>query len=92
MKIVCISDTNGCHHGIENLEGDILIHCGDFTNSGTEKQVFEFMKWLGGLKFTHKIVIAGHKEYTFDIEMYQSELKNIFHKGFPDYDGDLYKN
>lgn len=35
MKIVCISDTNGDHSGLEELEGDILIHCGDFTKSGT---------------------------------------------------------
>ena len=36
--------------------------------------------------------MAGHKEMTFDTEQYQSHLRNIFHKNFPEYDGELYKS
>jgi hypothetical protein len=75
-RFVCISDT----HSTTNLEtfphipsGDVLIHCGDFTQSSTEvcsflhdsslsKSQAEFEKFflfLDSLPHTHKIVIGG---------------------------------
>jgi len=33
-RIVAISDTHNQHDEIELPEGDILVHCGDFTNTG----------------------------------------------------------
>ncbi len=35
MRLVVLSDTHGLHDRIESLpEGDILVHAGDFMNSG----------------------------------------------------------
>ena len=36
---MCISDTHGLHRGVAVPRGDILIHCGDITNTGEPDQV-----------------------------------------------------
>jgi Icc-related predicted phosphoesterase len=69
MKIVCISDTHGLHKSMEHLlpEGDILIHAGDCTNVGKEKEIEEFIYWFQNLKgFDTKIFIAGNHDFGFE--------------------------
>ena len=48
------------------LIGDILLHCGDFTDLGKEEEVEDFNNWIGELPYKHKIVIAGNHELSFD--------------------------
>jgi len=82
MKIVCISDTHGSHWEFDRiLEGDVLVHSGDFTGSGVLAQVKDFNDWLGHQKFKHKLVIAGNHDWWLykhkdDIEKIQSVLSN----------------
>ena len=70
VRIVVISDTHEVE-GWENQvqDGDILIHCGDFTMLGMKKEVESFKSKLLLLPHKHKIVIAGNHELTFDTEM-----------------------
>ena len=42
MRIVCLSDTHNLHERIQVPEGDLLLHAGDATNRGTEKEVAAF--------------------------------------------------
>lgn len=68
MRIVAISDTHDCHqhYNSESLPaGDILIHGGDMTRSGTLEEVEAFNAWLGTLDFQHKLVIAGNHDWCF---------------------------
>ena len=67
MRIVCISDTHCKHWQIPLPDGDILIHSGDFTNSGNEKQIVDFNNWLGVIKprYKHIILIAGNHDNLF---------------------------
>jgi Icc-related predicted phosphoesterase len=58
--IVAISDTHGRHRDVEVPEGDILIHAGDFTSSGSLRDIEEFDDWLAGLHHETKIVVAGN--------------------------------
>lgn len=37
----------------------MLVVAGDFSNEGRPQEIQEFSDWLKGLKFRHKIVIAG---------------------------------
>ena len=48
MRVVTISDTHGLHDSIGNLpKGDILVHAGDFMNSGYDPQgILWFNRWL----------------------------------------------
>jgi len=39
VRLVVISDTHGLHNMIDNLpDGDVLVHAGDFMNSGYDVQ------------------------------------------------------
>lgn len=69
-KITFISDTHGKHHEITGdlPGGDILIHCGDFMNSGRyEGEAISFLEWFNGLdNYKHKIFIAGNHDRLFE--------------------------
>ena len=57
LRLVCVSDTHGRHRHVNVPPGDILIHAGDFTHFGKEKDVTDFNDWLGEQDHSHKIVI-----------------------------------
>jgi Icc-related predicted phosphoesterase len=66
--ITFISDTHGKHHllnkDINHINGDILIHAGDFMNSGwNEIEAIEFFKWFDAIdNYDTKIFIAGNHD------------------------------
>ena len=63
MRIVCLSDT---HNRIPAVpKGDIPIHAGDLSVSGTVKEVQAQLDWLKTLPHPHKIVIAGNHDKVF---------------------------
>ena len=51
MRIVLISDTHSLHEQMPHRipKGDILIHAGDCTNVGREKEVGVFISWYQNL-------------------------------------------
>ncbi len=58
MTIVQISDTHNCHRQLANLPAaDVLVHCGDFTDMGTEQEVLDFLNWLIELPYKHKVLL-----------------------------------
>ena len=81
MRIVCISDTHSLHGGMahEIPSGDVLIHAGDISNRGGEKDVTEFIYWFQNIKgFDDKIFISGNHDHCFE------RVNQPHHKG--DYD------
>ena len=68
IRVVCISDTHSKIETkqIEIPDGDIIIHAGDFSKSGTLQEVQKFNNWLGSLSHTNKVVIAGNHDLSFD--------------------------
>eukprot|EP01084_Bolivina_argentea_P201188 343935_1 len=76
IKILAISDTHNKHADITNIpSADILIHAGDFTNTGTIKQIKSYNKWIGNLlktqkKFKYAVLIAGNHDITMDEDYY----------------------
>lgn len=67
MRLVCISDTHSLHNEMPPLpEGDVLIHAGDCTRSGSLSQIDEFTQWMGAQHYAHKILIAGNHDFCFD--------------------------
>ena len=63
MKILQISDTHNLHHQLTNLpEADVIVHCGDFTDNGTKKEILDFLNWFIGLPYAHKIFVAGNHD------------------------------
>ncbi|CAG0920542.1 unnamed protein product [Notodromas monacha] len=68
VRFVCMSDTHSLTHRITFRipDGDVFLHAGDFTRSGTRREVKEFNDWLGMLPHRKKIVIGGNHELSFD--------------------------
>lgn len=70
LRFVCISDTHGRHRNVRVPDGDVFVHCGDFTSRGTHKEICDFNDWLGALPHRHKIVIAGNHDLSMDAVEY----------------------
>jgi Icc-related predicted phosphoesterase len=66
MKFIVISDTHGQHNLLKFPKADGIIHAGDVTGNGTEKEVIDFISWFGQLDFEHKIFIAGNHDFYFE--------------------------
>ncbi|CEG45970.1 Phosphoesterases [Plasmopara halstedii] len=79
LRVVCISDTHTKHRRIQNLpDGDVLLHCGDFTNRGTHDEIRDFNDWLGTLPHRHKVVIAGNHDVSMDAVEYDQHWDKAF--------------
>jgi len=66
MRLVCLSDTHGEQDRFKVPEGDVLVHAGDFSGIGTEREVHKFARWLKRLPHRWKIVIAGNHDRFFE--------------------------
>ena len=76
IRFVCTSDTHeeeGWELGVP--DGDVLIHCGDFTRYGSIEQTKSFVKKFTALPHKKKILIAGNHDVGFDLELYESLSK-----------------
>lgn len=65
-RIVILSDTHENQDYVTVSDGDILIHCGDWTNRGYDESIEEFLTWFSSLPHTHKICIPGNHELGLD--------------------------
>jgi Icc-related predicted phosphoesterase len=66
MRIVTISDTH-LRHNIVVPDGDVLIHAGDLTMSGSIPEVIEATHWLHRLPHKYKVVVAGNHDWLFQL-------------------------
>ena len=66
MRLVLISDTHNRQDQLVLPEGDVLVHAGDFTMSGTEKEIVAFGDWLGAQRYAHKVLVAGNHDLLFE--------------------------
>jgi len=62
VRLVVLSDTH-LRHDFAVPDGDVLIHCGDATTSGSAEQLKRFGSWVSSLPHRHKIVIAGNHDF-----------------------------
>ena len=47
-------------------DGDVLVHAGDSTGSGSLPQIDDFTRWMGSQPHRHKVLIAGNHDFAFD--------------------------
>jgi predicted phosphohydrolase len=64
MRLVLISDTH-THRNIGLPEGDVLVHAGDATSTGTLPEVSQFLAWFSSQPHLHKVFIAGNHDWLF---------------------------
>jgi Icc-related predicted phosphoesterase len=65
-RIVCLSDTHNCNEQIAVPDGDILIHSGDATITGTLPEIKLFNEWFAELPHRYKIFVAGNHDWLFE--------------------------
>jgi len=54
------------HDKIIIPDGDLLLHTGDMTNSGSKQEIKQVNDWLGSLPHKHKVIIAGNHDFLFE--------------------------
>lgn len=64
VSVVCISDTHNTQPALP--DGDILIHAGDLTQSGTFAELEAAIAWLRRQHHPVKIVVAGNHDLLLD--------------------------
>ncbi|KAK8096495.1 Metallo-dependent phosphatase-like protein [Apiospora kogelbergensis] len=68
-RIVCISDTHNCT--VKIPAGDVLIHSGDLTNTGSHKELQKQIEWLARQPHEVKILVVGNHDTTVDAAFYR---------------------
>lgn len=86
VRFVSISDTHS-YESKSNLkgptafesipDGDVLLHCGDFTNVGRLEEVQAFAKWFGALPHKRKILIAGNHDLSMEPATYAATSRRF---------------
>lgn len=63
IRVVCISDTHNSHRAQPHLpDGDVLIHAGDLTQSGSLEELDDVLAWLAAQPHLHKLFVAGNHD------------------------------
>ena len=76
MRLVCVSDTHNQHAALNDTlpPGDVLIHAGDYSDVGQERDTVRFCAWLREVRprFKHVVVIAGNHDNSLDRANYRA--------------------
>jgi len=64
ILVVCISDTHTTQPILP--DGDILLHAGDFTQSGSLEELQKQIAWLDSQPHKFKVAIAGNHDLCLD--------------------------
>lgn len=64
VTVVCVSDTHNTQPALP--EGDVLVHAGDLTQSGTYEELCAVLVWLSAQPHPIKIVVAGNHDILLD--------------------------
>ena len=75
VRIVCVSDTHNHLLPYSSIpDGDIFIHAGDLTNSGSVDELRLTLDWIRGLPHAHKVLIAGNHDTALADEAQREQL------------------
>jgi len=64
IRVVCISDTHNTQPTLP--DGDLLLHAGDLTQSGSREELDKQIEWLDSQPHKFKVVIAGNHDLCLD--------------------------
>ena len=68
LTVVVVSDTHNLHDELDAPPAG-LVHCGDFTNKGTMKELKAFDQWCAALPHTHKLGVGGNHDLSVFSEL-----------------------
>ena len=85
MKILHLSDTHACHRRLTDLpDADVVVHSGDFTMTGSEREAIDFINWFCDLPYLQKICICGNHDdclYGANIDGLDSNVHYLCNSG-----------
>lgn len=85
MRILHLSDTHIRHRALGNLsDADVVVHSGDFTMTGSEREAIDFLNWFCDLPYDHKIFICGNHDdclYGANIDGLDSNVHYLCNSG-----------
>ncbi|KFY89234.1 hypothetical protein V500_05848 [Pseudogymnoascus sp. VKM F-4518 (FW-2643)] len=64
IRVVCISDTHNMQPKLP--DGDLLLHAGDLTQSGSAEELRHQIEWLDSQPHKFKVAIAGNHDLCLD--------------------------
>ncbi|KAK1719674.1 Metallo-dependent phosphatase-like protein, partial [Colletotrichum lupini] len=64
VTVVCVSDTHNTKPRLP--PGDVLVHAGDLTASGTRRELREALGWIRAQPHRFKVVVAGNHDLCLD--------------------------
>ena len=63
LRAVCVSDSHNDNASPSIPDGDIPIHAGDMTDTGTMAELQSAFGWISSLPHKVKIVVAGNSHH-----------------------------
>ncbi|KAF8552652.1 Metallo-dependent phosphatase [Imleria badia] len=78
IRVVCISDTHDTQPPLP--AGDILLHAGDLTQSGTLSELYDALAWLSVQPHPVKVFIAGNH----DAALAEPETRAYIRQAYPE--------
>ena len=98
-KFLLVSDTQGVYP-LDPDSGspfrdplpdcDVLVHAGDMSSFGKEKEYTAFFQWLCGINAEVKIVIAGSQSFSSFMSYIPFRFPPITYLFFPSYRGGFF--
>ncbi|KAF8864051.1 Metallo-dependent phosphatase [Acephala macrosclerotiorum] len=64
VTVVCVSDTH--NQELELPDGDLLVHAGDLSKTGTLPELQAQLDWLNSQNHMHKVLIGGNHDRLLD--------------------------
>lgn len=74
MKLVLISDTHSWNEAVSVPSGDVLVHAGDLSGTGSMKECQAALDWLNSLPHEQIVSIAGNHDFAFEREYLKAKL------------------
>ena len=77
-KTIVLMSDNHSNWNVDVPDGDIFIHCGDWSYTGSLQSLVKFNDFLGRLPHKHKLYIPGNHELGFEqnYNLYQDTITN----------------
>jgi len=76
LTLVAMADTHTFHDDLDIPDGDVLIHAGDLSRSGSLEQLETARDFLMAQPHRYKIVVAGNHDRAF--ETHPEQARSLF--------------
>jgi len=77
MRLVLLSDTHGRHKKLNIPDGDVLVHCGDFSHRGNLAETEAFGRWFATQPHTFKVLVPGNHDAATENPVARNLLRSL---------------